>query len=422
MWFRCGTTLVVAELAGVVGVTDRVKLGWRIPENVWTAFETYVEEKHGSTAEYLCFELEEAMREYLDEDDILAEAEELLEEYTDLQGLSSSTEMVSIATNRYRGAETQKVQNRVNSELKERFQIFADKHDANSYGHALAAALDSYVDGGRERRILADVERLITAGSSSGTTTDTEETHTSDTVSGRTTDEDEVPTPEQERSSEEECGSIVEPDVVDVEARLVLAVVDELPSAENLTETVLPHKVVEQAIVRVVEPSSEEEIQAYVDAVLEQLDAGPHPHYENRYITEAYRDSHIIWADLNRENRVRLLRRFAAQSALEQETQEVRFGYKKVKSLFKDYAGNGEPSNQYAYKLMDAAANEPGFDYNEFNGQLKLQVSLADVSDEILKYAVENTGGVRLSDIGLQGQLEDYNAASLPDQESAGDD
>jgi ppGpp synthetase/RelA/SpoT-type nucleotidyltranferase len=70
-------------------VIERVHLGWRIPEDVWATFEDYVVEKHGTTAEYLRFELEAAMREYLDEDDLLHEAEDLLREYTDLQGLSS---------------------------------------------------------------------------------------------------------------------------------------------------------------------------------------------------------------------------------------------------------------------------------------------------------------------------------------------
>lgn len=54
----------------------------------------------------------------------------------------------------------------MNGDLKDRFRIFANEHDAASYGRLLAAALNSYTDGGRERRILDDVERLLTGSAS----------------------------------------------------------------------------------------------------------------------------------------------------------------------------------------------------------------------------------------------------------------
>jgi len=205
-----------------------VQLGWRVPAETWDAFETFVAEKHGATAGYLRFEVECAMREYLDEDDILADAEELLEEHADLRGLSSSTALVT--DDRYRGTTTRKVSHRISAGLKERFQIFADKHDASSYGRLLAAALDTYADGGRARRILDDVKRLVTGGTSTGTTTGSEESDASTATEPGTTAASEERLDQLALSTDGERGTNDgSTEEIEPEPRNVIAIAKELP-------------------------------------------------------------------------------------------------------------------------------------------------------------------------------------------------
>ncbi|QRY26383.1 MULTISPECIES: hypothetical protein [Halobacterium] len=400
---------------------ERVKLGWRINQSVWDAFETHVAAKHGATAEYLRFELELAMREFLDEDDVLADAEALLEEYTDLQGLSSSTAAASIGTDRYRG-ETTLVQHRVNSELKERFQIFADKHDAG-YGRLLARALDTYVDGGRARRILDDVERVITGDSTVEAQPGAEES-TSTTDGGvEALGGAEENTRETRLSSDEGCASTAEADSVDVEARNVLAVVDHDDLPDDYTTTAIPEKFLYDALVDVLGTGADDVLEAYRAPVLEQLNATEHPHKPGWYVTESYREHHSLYADMDRDEREIALRRFIAEKAVESKKLEAAYTYTDVQEIFEINAGGGSPSHQYAYDLMEAAAEEPGFEYGEFHGKKQLRVDLTSVRSSIRKYVREETAfGDDLDALTANARLEDYGAGTPPETEGVADD
>lgn len=406
----------------MVGMIERVHLGWRIPEDVWDAFQSYVVEKHGATAEYVRFELESAMREYLDEDDLLAEAEALLREYTDLQGLSSSSGVASVGTDRYHG-ETTLVQHRVNSELKERFQMFADEHD-QAYGRLLAAALDSYVDGGRERRILDDVERLLTGDASSveAPAGRDESTGEASAASGSTTDCDESPL-----SSDTGSASSVEAgasDGVAVEARLVLGVLEELPDADTLADTPLPADEVDKAIARVVDLAGDAELAAYREAVCDQLDLSPHPHKDALLVTDAYRDGHRLYADMDREEATFALRRFVALDAADNSVLKDGFEYTDVQALFEENAGGGAPSHDHAYTLMELAGEQDGFEYGEYRGTHQLRVDLSEVPEAVLEWVCDEAEGYEadLDSLGVNGRLEDYTTGRPPETEGVGDD
>lgn len=403
---------------------ERVHLGWRIPEDVWDPFQSFVAEKHGATAEYVRFELESAMREYLDEDDLLAEAEDLLREYTDLQGLSSSPGVASIGTDRYHG-ETTLVQHRVNSELKERFQVFADEHDADSYGRLLAAALDSYVDGGRERRILDDVERLLTEGASSVEAPQGRDESTTEASggAGSTTGRDESPLSSDTRgasSVEADTGG----DAVEVEARLVLGVLEELPDADTLADTPLPADEVDKAIARVVNLSGDAELAAYRKAVCDQLDLSPHPHKDALLVTDAYRDGHRLYADMDREEATFALRRFVALDAADNSVLKDGFEYTDVQELFEDHACGGAPSHDHAYTLMAAAGEQDGFEYGEYRGSKQLRVDLSEVPEAVLEWVCDEAEGFEedLDALGVNGRLEDYSTGSPSGTEGVADD
>jgi hypothetical protein len=400
---------------------DRVQLGWRVPTDAWEQFEEQITDKWGVQGGYLRFELERAMREFLDEDGLLATVEDLLKEYTDLQGLSSSTAVV--ATERYRGADTRKVSHRVNADLKAKFKQFADEHGASSYGRLLAAALDSYSDGGRARRILDDVRRLVTGGTDSGTTAESVENDGSDpTESGA--DEAGV---ENQLSTLDDCGTTAVPpdpspeeprsaEDVDVEARLVVGIAEELSSHLSF-----PKRLLESTIGEVVGESSRAVIEAYREPVLDQLSAAEHPHNESLYVTEEFRENNVLWADLDRAERIVLLRRFAAAEAARAGSRRETFTYREVQDLFEEYAGGGSPSHQYAYDLMELAEEVAGFAYGEYHGQYQLRVDLAAVDGSVIEYVLEETS-VRLEDLSLDLDVTSYTAGSAPDQEGSADD
>jgi hypothetical protein len=386
-------------------LTERVQLGWRVPADVWDRFEDFVYEKHGATGPYLRFELECAMREYLDDDGVLAEAEKLLKESTDLRGLSSSKPVVG--TDRYHGADTRKLSHRINAELKERFQIFADKHDASSYGRLLAATLDAYTDGGRARRILEDVERLVTGGTSGGTTGESVE-------NDGDSDETGLSTAEESGTSD---GTTAE---IRVEPSEVVEIADTI--VEDPTNTMIPKQLLDEKIVSIAGVSTADAIDAYREAVLNHLNADDHPHNDRVYTTEAYREEHTLWADLNRDERLVLLRRYAAADAVEHRDRTRCFDYKDVQDLFEHNAGGGGPSHEYAYQLMEDAADEPGFKYDKFHGQLQLRVDLSDVNWSIKKYAFEQNPDAATEEIRRNLDITTYTAGSPPQQEGMADD
>lgn len=383
---------------------ERIVLGWRVPRDVWERFEEHVAEKHGATGPYLRFELELAMREYLDDDELGEHAEKLLKEHTDLRGLSSST-APGVATGRYRGADTKKIGHRINARLKERFQVFADKHEADTYGRLLARALDSYADGGRTRRILDDVERLVTGGCTSDTTGDSVESSENEQEGGLSTG-----------GETDTSGITVEPALVEEIAESVV---------EDPARTSIAKKGIDKTTVAVVGSSNvnEEIIKAYREAAIDHLGAEEHPHNDRTYITEEYRENHVIWADLEKDERLVLLRRFAAADAVGHGEITRCYTYKQVQDLFKLYAGGGGPSRQYAYDLMEEAApGEPGFEYGEFHGQLQFRVDISEVSSSIKQYAFEEYPERAPDELRRTLDVTSYTAGSGSTQQAAADD
>jgi len=423
-------------------VTQREHLGWRVPVSVWDAFETFVVDKHGTRDPYLRFELESAMREFLDDDEILAEAEDLLRTHTDLQGLSSSTSVV--ATGRYSGDDTEKVQHRVSADLQERFRIFADEHEADSYGRLLASALDSYVDGGRERRILDDVRRLV-AGEGAGTTDAADESPGTEELStspgsgsgAAPPDSDGLSTSPGggsteapaggERSTSADGGAAVAPtaDAVDVEdvevePRDVLAATDALSEFTQM----MPGPEIDEKIREATDASSPVEVAAYREQVLNQLGASEHPHNEAMYLTESHREEIRLYDDMDGDEcRAALPRLLAKDLAVTYEKLQRAYDYKEIQEVFKENCGGGSPSHQFAFDLMrHADEHVEGFDFGEFHGQKQLRVNLDEVDDSVLAFVDDDTYGDPLADLDLDGRLEDYSAGSPPDQEAAADD
>ncbi len=377
---------------------DRAQLGWRAPVSVWERFETFVAEKHGAEGPYLRFEMERAMREWLDEDGLAAEAEALLREHTDLGGLSSSTAS-AVGTTRYQG-ETRKLNHRINADLKERFAIFADEHDARSYGRALAAALDAYCDGGRARRVLDDVQRLVTGGTATGTTADGVE-------NGGSADSDSLSTADGGGPT----GG------VDVEPRHVIEIADKLTGTDTFHEQDLERDIAEVA------GEADEVVAAYCKPVIEQTGYTQHPGNDELYISEAQRESLDVWDDLTRPERELYLQGFAAAFAVAHNSRRKGLTYRDVQGVIEKYSDDSYSiSDQYAYDLMEALGGEPGFEYGRAHGQKQLRVDLDGVDDGVLEWVHDEAPAVDPNDLGYSVDVTSYTAGSAPAQEAVGDD
>lgn len=350
-------------------MSDRTQLNWRVPVREWAQFERTVREKHGRLRPYTKFEIEEAMREFLDEDGLLAEAEDLLRTHTDLIELSSSTD--AYGTSYSRGGATRKVTHRVSAELKERFQIFADKHEATSYGRLLGAALRVYADGGRARRLLEDVEALVTGGTTDGSTDGSVESQSGDL------------------STAGDRGTTPGPDASpDVDAALVLEIAEDLP--DQFPTDLLRKKTVAK-LQSEYDELPERRLEAYTDAVVNSLGVVEHPVKEGVYIPEEDREDYTVFSDLEREEKEVYLRRILVAEALEDGRLKHAVGYKEVMALIDEYL-HERPSTQHAYDLMeDSALASPAFSYGKRRGasRKQLQVDLTEVHDQTLAGAVD---------------------------------
>lgn len=350
-------------------MSDRTQLNWRVPVREWAQFERAIREKHGRLRPYTKFEIEEAMREFLDEDGLLAEAEDLLRTHTDLLELSSSTD--AYGTSYSRGGATRKVTHRVSAELKERFQIFADKHEATSYGRLLGAALRVYADGGRARRLLEDVEALVTGGTTDGSTDGSVESQSGDL------------------STAGDRGTTPGPDASpDVDAALVLEIAEDLP--DQFPTDLLRKKTVAK-LQSEYDELPERRLEAYTDAVVNSLGVVEHPVKEGVYIPEEDREDYTVFSDLEREEKEVYLRRILVAEALEDGRLKHAVGYKEVMALIDEYL-HERPSTQHAYDLMeDSALASPAFSYGKRRGasRKQLQVDLTEVHDQTLAGAVD---------------------------------
>lgn len=388
--------------------SGRSQLGWSVPAQDWERFETYVREKWGDDGAHVRFELEKAMEEFIERDGDLAEAESLLQEAVGLSELSSSTE--ETITRDVSPENKRQVGYRVREVLKDEFTTFvaeefndgtsgrygglSDSHV--SYGEALAAAINEYRDGGRGRRVRELVEATITGATDSGRENDSVESKSG-------TDEELSTAPDLSTTAgESEAGSA--DDLPDVEPRLVLSVADEL--GEQFTERDL-RKTVVQHLNAEYDEFPGKLIEEYSEAALDQLAVVQHPSKEELYISESMREEITVWSDLNKDLRAARLRRLVAADALDAGKTRHPVGYRDVIELFKENLDDG-PSVQYAYDLMDAAADgAEGFVYKKIRGEKQLRVDLTKVNRSVLEDTPNVVAWLTPEDVPGQGATAD---------------
>lgn len=139
---------------------DTVKIDWRVPSSAWEAFREHVREECGSLDGYLGYEAERAMREYADKDGG-NRVEKLVDQLIRAAGRTPD-EVLKQKTRPEHGDGTTRVTARVDSDVKEAFKKTVDASDTDdTYGAALARALDTYRDGGRFGRLERKLERIV---------------------------------------------------------------------------------------------------------------------------------------------------------------------------------------------------------------------------------------------------------------------
>ena len=387
-------------------MTGTAKLNWRVPAPAWEAFTEWVAENRPQTEGYLRYEIERAMREYVDADGHAAAIETLLDEHT--AGVSSST---VVPDDNWRGVATTKLGYRVDAALKDQFAGFANEHDARSYGVALGRALSEYVDGGRMRRVREKLEAALTGPTVDPATEGVETTTATSGECGATAQSDSSTATARGTTG----GSTL------VEAATVERIADGFSDAQQLTRGAL-----DRVIAREV-GGDHETITAYRAAVLEALEMVEHPHEDHQYMTEAYRESTTVWADLDKAERLVLLRRWLATAALEAGTQHYEWSYTDVIERFEADAGAG-PSHQYAYDLMEAAADVAGFEYGRFQvsarqqKKVRLRVDLTAVDRSILEWVCAETAIDAHTIHRVAGRGPPTAAAGAADGLAPGDD
>jgi hypothetical protein len=374
----------------------------------------FVEDKWDSQGPYVRSELEPAMREFLGADSYLAEAERLLREHLQSQGLSFSTDAVPSTLNH---GDTVKLGHRVNAELKDEFAAMAKKHYTDSLGAVLARAMNAYRGGGRRRRILDNVQHLVTGGTNDGTTPGPDENSPSSDAHTGTTGaaiESAGGTDESRQTSLDTAGATTADgdESVTPDPQLVMEIADDLGDqfpANGLASTIATTAGGDAAT-----------IDAYRDAVTNYKNVVKHPH-KSLYIPEAKREEWTLWCDLNRETRATRLRRLAVVKALGTKQQRHALTYKQVQQLFEEYLAEG-PSHDYACTLLELAANAEGFTYGSYQGQKQLRVNVKQVKQSIIDHALEIDASLDPDQLTVDGLITSYTASQTTNPEATADD
>lgn len=430
-------------------MTRNPQLSWRVPRSAWNKLVDFVNEKWGEEGVYIRFELESAMREYLDQDETLAEVEAVIRSALDHQGLSSS----SVSSTRHAdNPPKKKVQTRVNPDLQDEFKAFIDDTSTRHYGDALAHAINEYVSNGRSERILNGLKRLL------GLTNEADGGRPSSTegIADSSGKPDESP-PRETLSSQQtqpNCGTSGKPNESTTQAQLSPTCSPGTSPAndENAvglqkdsvnTDPTAVNRIIEElnggsgdissiglvdvksTIANVVNDGRNAVIDAYYEATIDQLGLVEHPYNDKVLLTDSAREEMDLYCDMDKTDRVERLRELIVKKALENGNKQCRLKYTDVQEIFEDEHGCG-PSHDYAYDLMELAANENGYRYNTSSHPSRLEVRLGDAPAYIVNAAIDELDWDTPKTATTEADIRSYSShtptATNQTQEGAADD
>lgn len=134
-------------------MTSRPSVDWHVPTDEWHSFVNYVKDKHGKKEGYIGCEVEQAMREWINEDDY-ATIEDQINQLIKASGRNRSNQPYKKrASDTIESKNTTRVSYRVDPRLKSEFSAYVSKTSNDRLGVALARALRECRNGGRSERI-----------------------------------------------------------------------------------------------------------------------------------------------------------------------------------------------------------------------------------------------------------------------------
>lgn len=338
-------------------MTSYPKVGWRVPSGEYERFRECVRDKHGEYKRYAAYEIESAMREWLDSDDY-HDLEDLVTRLVEAAGRTPTDySHKKYSADALDGEETTYVQIRINPELKDEFKADTKENSEYGYGVTLGHALCEYRQGGRAKRL---EERL-----------------------GRVADDAEKLLSEFADTDGADTG-------LSLREKRTIAICNRLsgPQGSEFLKDDL------HDAIAAVAGDSEPTLREYEEQVLDRLDVALHPNASSLYIpreraeeiaeTNDSPSSDIPaferkdYADLSKEEKVDGIRIELARKAQKRSNGKSKITASAVnENVFNDYASPG-----HIYDLMRIAGNTTGYDFTTHSGLKALLVSLEDVTDE----------------------------------------
>ncbi|ADJ16661.1 hypothetical protein [Halalkalicoccus jeotgali] len=146
-------------------MTSEECIGWRVPAEEYKKFLRFVESERGDRDRYAWVFIENAIREYIDTDD-LRELEQLVDSVLRAGGYTPSEhpskKETSSTSETLRGEDTTLVNRRIDADLRERFMSFVKEHTefGTRYDLALGYALREYRQSNRADRTTEKFARV----------------------------------------------------------------------------------------------------------------------------------------------------------------------------------------------------------------------------------------------------------------------
>lgn len=384
-------------------MSQYVCLGVHVLKNEFAHFLEFVEEKWGVRDRYVKFEIENAMREWVDRDETLHQAEQELREALRSRGLSSSTESVGTVTTR---GETRKLGHRVLSELKDEFARIAKQHYDDNLGAVLTRALRAYRKGGRRERILSLIQQLSESGSNTDTDDEAAENEATQTTLADTArlyaESESADSGGSAESQSDSTTDIAENVDQSVDAFIVEEIAGEL--GDEFLRPDLREEIRKKA------GTDKETIEAYEAAVTSYKGVVPHPSSRNNlFIRKEKREEITTYGDLSRSERIEFIRDQLCTDCLVDQKPSSALEYTEVQDLFKHHY-HDSPSHTYVYELMRDAAEAPGFNFDEDRTPSVVEVEIKQAGSEYLEAARTNPE----VDEELVDALVDYDPIDNP--------
>lgn len=386
-------------------MSDEKQLQWWVDAREVDLVWEYLRENSVADRDYFRFFVMDAMEEYIDHDlgselkSKIGTLDELLSD--NIAGYSrrrrnSEDDTEPLVADNFGSGETKKIRCDVRADLFERFKSYIDGLETDyGYGEALGRALNAYRGGGRHRRLIDRVTRIIDALGGMSDIEQADDTE-SDDESNDESDSESKP------YSREEKLQAIRQDIADANNKASAAEISQFPRSQ-LLESIHEHCSQEPG-----KNASDRTVSSYIKEFKEDLGFVDHPKNDVLLIKDDEIDclpfenkdyDALTTAERVEAVRVKLLREADSGTRYQISAADIKREY-----------FDGEPSDSVAHDLRERAADADGFGVRKArDGKKKLKVDPYEVTDETILEAagvLEKVEGKREMDALDQAQRE----------------